>query len=117
MKTRIKIVEYADGTKRYIAKEKNGFFEYFRREFNEHQFLAIWLGIILIPLLFIVQLFWQRIGVYNEYTIETEDEFDSMDGAKEAIDLHIAKIEMQKYNKLLQKKKNKVVSKTYLKYP
>lgn len=117
MKTRIKIVEYADGTKRYIAQEKNGFFEYFSREFDEHPFITIWLGIILVPVLFIVQFFWQRIGVYNEDTIETEDEFDSMDEAKQAVDLHIAKIENKKQYKLLEKKRNKVVSKTYLKYP
>lgn len=116
MKTRIKIVEHGDGSKKYIAQEKLNVIEQAKTGIIEVPWFFFLFLFMSVPMCLVFSFFWSRISV-SEYSILYKDGFDDIETAKQAIDRHLSKIETDKISRRIEKNKRKIVKTEYLDYP
>lgn len=111
MKTEIKKIEYADGNCKYIAKWKRTFTEFLKYDkiFHAQSF-----GIIIIAVILLIIFFPITIAHIFDYN---QQEFDSLEEAKEHLDIQIGYLKELEYAKISKKLSRKVVKTSKIKHP
>lgn len=122
MKTRIKIVKYADGRTVYFAQTKISFSDTILEGFMDNPVVFIFfLPISILGSFIASKTTWKNMRKTDECLVSVGDmdfnEHDSIEEAKSTIDLFLLNEKADLEMKQAKKKSKKVVSKTYLKYP
>lgn len=111
MKTEIKKIEYADGNCKYIAKWKRTFTEFLKYDKIFH---AQNVGTIIIAVILLIIFFPLTIAHIFDYN---QQEFDSLEKAKEHLDIEIGYLKELEQGRMKNKLSRKVVKTSKIKHP